>query len=1409
MDNNDIKVHHKTDLKTFFSRVPKGPILCNFTNRNESLDFIPESSDEIIMPSTSKQDVVKKSCRKQNLNESEFSIETASNPNKPDIQKSLLIEKKTKTKPKIKLSRKRNKAKQDDSDITLKPKLASRNKVAHKSSEKKKILKWLHDTQNEFEIFSDSAQYENLQQINSSENQLAIDIKEDEVLGDIDKEISSGRNDTPDFSKELNTENYNSKAKNAFLDQLENEMLKKSSYMKKESTIQKSLNRSENNKKNKPKSSCKNIKKIKTTKVEEEVPKKLDIQLLSIHKSNENDVQTENTNDSLMNIDRTVIFGKTEEEYLSRTIPKMIEPNVVETTCLEIMNEKDIYQKDSEANQDNDSDIYVYQTQPLSKETVDPRTDRKSVVLRLTQKLETILQQLLKEGIQMNELFYLYPSFEGIFKIFHKLNDNKAYQSHESRNHRKFSDKQNQTDLLSLNGFTITPTVAYNSLIHEDVATQTTDFCLDYPQFSLEKVLRNSTPAASSSQIMDMDTLRNVESGKNPKSKKPSQSNLELHQQSSMSKSQFEIANIQMKSSSLNEFEFEKQISVNASVNKGHNDILVDNIFEQCNTQHNVSYNHPTMRKTSNRTQMNSNHSSSRLKNYSDKSRSNSRVGIDISQGSGIMRSVPQLRVSRRLIFENTMKERTEVEQKLKRERTMDSTSDSDEKRPYKVKFSKSLHDKSQCSRYSDVEMKEINQEHSGVEKRSVSPANSEKFNTKTHQSDEDTKADALMKYFDELIEKANQEILEEDLLSKQKELELSQILSENDKHNTHHEILNHSVTERQVKTQQDIESIGTQDLKYYDKLIEKDTRQIEIENDNQHKEKLIRDNYKESPIASKHNNCLEEEENVETKRKLIKTQDLLDDCNILIANTTMEIRRNEMSSSHKENNTQSQNDDEICCQNMYQLDNVLEKGSRREVLSRDEFSKSFGSCKENLTKQTSSIENKTTKSNDLFYTARRNNSQEERKIRRKKKNAPRADGDNSVADVVDTSPKSLSFLERLSCSQNVKRDSKMSLQIEEDIKNTPAIMNIIPPPGFDDEILIEEKVNPNTQSSEGGSESGIPNSISPQKFKVPSKRKRLVAAKVKTVKFAVPQELTTHCREESKNLNEKKKVRQSIFSPLTIEPKTSASVLTSTLKQKSILSYAKPKLSQQASTSTSQKPKPCIAFTRLNNAETSCVHSLCNRNLVTRQDQFGPDVTHMIVSVDKHNNVKYHTIKFISAIAAGIWVVNIKWVQECLSQNCIVDEEPFEVFDITGIPSPSISRLTRVVNPLLKGFKFYVPRSFAQASAEDVKNIILSLQGVVVSSIEELVDRGDYTCIIISELVDSKDYDQYEDWLSVYKILTVDINWLSLSVSRYNIHSLRPYLLCSDDSIYELGYPSDLVVDVAPCLTQNDEPFF
>ena len=43
--------------------------------------------------------------------------------------------------------------------------------------------------------------------------------------------------------------------------------------------------------------------------------------------------------------------------------------------------------------------------------------------------------------------------------------------------------------------------------------------------------------------------------------------------------------------------------------------------------------------------------------------------------------------------------------------------------------------------------------------------------------------------------------------------------------------------------------------------------------------------------------------------------------------------------------------------------------------------------------------------------------------------------------------------------------------------------------------------------------------------------------------------------------------------------------------------------------------------------------------------------------------------------------------------------------------------------------------------------------------------------------------------WLEALKVVTVDIEWLSRSVGQYNLLSLRPLPLCSDDTIDNLGY--------------------
>ncbi|XP_044268828.1 uncharacterized protein LOC123014008 [Tribolium madens] len=278
---------------------------------------------------------------------------------------------------------------------------------------------------------------------------------------------------------------------------------------------------------------------------------------------------------------------------------------------------------------------------------------------------------------------------------------------------------------------------------------------------------------------------------------------------------------------------------------------------------------------------------------------------------------------------------------------------------------------------------------------------------------------------------------------------------------------------------------------------------------------------------------------------------------------------------------------------------------------------------------------------------------------------------------------------------------------------------------------------------------------------------------------------------------------QQSKFSPLTIIKKPPSQTIrpNQTPKQKSILNYVK---SQESQESQKSQTKPCIACSRINRDQVIALSSMTNRKLASYSTCFSPKVTHLVVSVDERNCLKDHTIKFISAVAAGIWVVSFKWVEECLKKNAIVPEEPFEVLDVSGIPGPRQARLTRQTNPLFKGYKIHAAAPFMSTTQKEVENVIKMLGGKVVPAPEYLLDKMGYICVIVTQAKATEDMELYETWLEALKVVTVDLEWLSRSVAQYQVLSLRPFTLCSDNSIDSLGYPPELVVDMTYSFSQQ-----
>lgn len=139
---------------------------------------------------------------------------------------------------------------------------------------------------------------------------------------------------------------------------------------------------------------------------------------------------------------------------------------------------------------------------------------------------------------------------------------------------------------------------------------------------------------------------------------------------------------------------------------------------------------------------------------------------------------------------------------------------------------------------------------------------------------------------------------------------------------------------------------------------------------------------------------------------------------------------------------------------------------------------------------------------------------------------------------------------------------------------------------------------------------------------------------------------------------------QQSKSSPLTIVKKITVkkNTVSNTAKQQrqqSILSFVRPSQETNLNQSYTEpfEKKPCIACTCLKKEQLIQISNMTNKKLATYSTTFTSNVTHLIISTDETNCVKDHTVKYVSAIAAGIWVLNFKWVQQCLARNCLVSE--------------------------------------------------------------------------------------------------------------------------------------------------------
>jgi len=86
--------------------------------------------------------------------------------------------------------------------------------------------------------------------------------------------------------------------------------------------------------------------------------------------------------------------------------------------------------------------------------------------------------------------------------------------------------------------------------------------------------------------------------------------------------------------------------------------------------------------------------------------------------------------------------------------------------------------------------------------------------------------------------------------------------------------------------------------------------------------------------------------------------------------------------------------------------------------------------------------------------------------------------------------------------------------------------------------------------------------------------------------------------------------------------------------------------------------------------------------------------VTHIIVQLDEENCAQ-RTLKFLYGVASGKWIVGVDWVHQCIRENRLIDEEPFEALDMDGEDGPRRARQTSQEDQIVCRFRILLSRRF------------------------------------------------------------------------------------------------------------------
>lgn len=160
----------------------------------------------------------------------------------------------------------------------------------------------------------------------------------------------------------------------------------------------------------------------------------------------------------------------------------------------------------------------------------------------------------------------------------------------------------------------------------------------------------------------------------------------------------------------------------------------------------------------------------------------------------------------------------------------------------------------------------------------------------------------------------------------------------------------------------------------------------------------------------------------------------------------------------------------------------------------------------------------------------------------------------------------------------------------------------------------------------------------------------------------------------------------------------------------------------------------------------------------------FSREVTHLVVSCDKSGNCCQRTLKVLSAMAAGTWIVNFSWVEDCLQHGRRIDEALHEAQGVRQHPNNKAPQRARLSGggTLFSGYSVVLQGPFTRGPSREELATLLTLAGArLLSRVPPSGDCAQAVLVVTDSMTASR----------THAATYVEPTWLLDCISRFEFN--------------------------------------